>query len=109
MKIEGTPDGIRISGVRDLDEEHAGEIIEGVRSALPPDPRVIEFDLSRVPALDAEGVGVLLEAHDAVTRLGAAPVWRLTHPAPAVRQLLELVRLHRVFEIVPSRGGAVFP
>jgi anti-anti-sigma regulatory factor len=109
MKIEGTPDGIRISGLRALDEEQAGEIIEGVRAALPPDTRVIEFDLSRVPALDAAGVGVLLEAHDAVTRLGAAPVWRLLHPAPAVRQLLELVRLHRVFEIVPPRGGAVFP
>ncbi|HYC69616.1 MAG TPA: STAS domain-containing protein [Opitutaceae bacterium] len=109
MKIEGTPDGIRISGLRELDEHQAGEIIEGVRSALPPEPRVIEFDLSRVATIDAAGVGVLLEAHDAVTSLGAAPTWRLLHPAPPVRQLLELVRLHRVFEIVPPRGGAAFP
>lgn len=105
MKIEETPDGIRITGLRDLDENQAGDLIEGVRAALPAGPRVIEFDLSRLSMLDASGVGVLLEAHEAVTRLGAAPIWRLLNPVPAVRQLLELVRLHRVFEIVPPRSG----
>ena len=105
MNIEETPDGIRITGLRELDEEQAGELIESVRAALPAAPRVIEFDLSRLPALDASGVGVLLEAHEAVTRQGAAPVWRLVNPAPAVRQLLELVRLHHVFEILPPREG----
>ena len=108
MNIEETPEGIRITGLRELDDAQAGALIDGVRAALPAAPRVIEFDLSRLPAIDASGVGVLLEAHEAVTRHGLAPVWRLLNPAPAVRQLLELVRLHHVFEIVPPRGEGVF-
>jgi anti-sigma B factor antagonist len=48
--------------------------------------------------LDSCGLGALISLHKtACTRNGAV---RLLNPTPPVQQILELTRLHRVFEIV---------
>ncbi|HTL66035.1 MAG TPA: STAS domain-containing protein [Lacunisphaera sp.] len=104
MKIEGTADTIRITELRKLDDvERAEEIVSGLRGALRDGIRYIEVDLSRVNAINSLGVAMLLAAREAGPQSGAMPVWRIVNPAPAVRQLLELVRAHRVFEIAPPR------
>jgi len=58
----------------------------------------IEIDLSQTMFLDSCGLGALISLHKtACTRSGAV---RLLNTTPPVQQILELTRLHRVFEIV---------
>jgi anti-sigma B factor antagonist len=58
----------------------------------------IEIDLSQTRFVDSCGLGALIALHKtACDRKG----WmRLVNPTPAVQQILELTRLHRILEIV---------
>lgn len=103
MKIETHADTLRVSGLSELSEDRTGALIAGICAALPPQVRIIEFDLAQVRATDSAGIGVLMAVHAALSRTGAAFAWRVLNPTPSVRQLLELVRFHRLFEIVPPR------
>ena len=104
MKIENESETLRISELRELDENRVLELSRGIRRALSPGVRAIEFDLSQVRSIDSDGADMLVAIHDGVNRLGYVPAWRVLNPAPAVRQFLELVRLHRLFEILPARS-----
>jgi anti-anti-sigma regulatory factor len=102
MKIKLDTDTVRVSDLRELGEDQAGELAADIGAAVSGGARVVEFDLSQFRAIDCGAVDRLLAIHDNVSRVGAL-VWRLVNPPPDVRQLLELVRLHRVFEITPPR------
>jgi anti-anti-sigma factor len=104
MKIQTESDTVRVTDLSEIDEARAGAIHDGICAALPSAVRAIEIDLSKVRALDSSGVGVLVAMYDTVSRRRAPVIWRLLNPAPHVRQLLELMRLHRIFEITPARG-----
>lgn len=103
MKIVTYSDTLRVTDLCELDEDRTDELIHHIATALPPSVRVIEFDFSKLRAIDSAGARVLMAIHTALGRTGAAFAWRVLNPPPAVRQLLELVRLHRLFEIVPPR------
>ncbi|MDB6115730.1 MAG: Anti-sigma factor antagonist [Verrucomicrobia bacterium] len=105
MKIENESDTLRISELRDLDEDRVLELSRGIRRALRPDVRAIELDLSQVRSIDSDGADMLVAIHDGVNRMGFMPAWRVVNPVPGVRQFLELVRLHRLFEILPARNA----
>ncbi len=102
MKIEADSDIVRITELRELNENRAEEIVANIRTVLPPGCRVIEFDLAKFRSIDWSAVDRLLAIHKALHRADAF-IWRLVNPPPDVRQLLELVRLHRLFEITPPR------
>ena len=104
MKIQTDSDTVRVTELNEIDESRAGAIHDGVCAALPSAVRTIEIDLSNVRTMDSSGVGVLVAMYDTVSRRRAPVIWRLLNPAPHVRQLLELMRLHRIFEISPARG-----
>ena len=104
MKIQNDADTLRISELRDLDENRVLELSRALRRALRPDVQAIEFDLSQVRSIDSNGADMLVAIHDGVDRMGYQPAWRVLNPVPAVRQFLELVRLHRLFEILPARS-----
>jgi anti-anti-sigma regulatory factor len=102
MKIKVDTDTVRISDLRELNDDQAGELAADIGAAVSEGAHVVEFDLSQLRAIDCSAVDRLMAIHDNVSRVGAL-VWRLINPPPDVRQLLELVRLHRVFEITPPR------
>jgi len=69
-----------------------------VRGSLADRLKNIDIDLSQTMFLDSCGLGALISLHKtACTRSGAV---RLLNPTPPVQQILELTRLHRIFEIV---------
>ncbi len=105
MKTETYADTLRISDLHDLDEDRAADLVHAIRLALPAGIRAIEFDLSQVRSIDSDSVGMLAAVHDEVSRPGSVFTWRVLNPAPTVRQFLELVRLHRLFEITPPRSA----
>jgi anti-sigma B factor antagonist len=99
MKITHTPPNtLNVSNFTEITAANATQIRDSIRAALQPAHRVLDLDLSSVTFLDSSGLGVLVALHKTLrARDGQV---RLLKPAPNVLQVLELTRLHRIFEIV---------
>lgn len=92
-------DVLRFSGIADLDAQSARWMRDEAQTHLL-DLKAIEVDLSETEMLDSSGLGGLVSLHKmAATHNGGVPV-RVINPTPSIQQLLELTRLHRLFEIV---------
>ena len=77
---------------------NAAQVRDEIRAALPATAVRLDLDLSALTFLDSSGLGALVALHKTLrSRNGTV---RLLRPAANVRQVLELTRLHRVFEIV---------
>jgi anti-sigma B factor antagonist len=98
MNVEG--DTVRISGVKELGAANSNQVRDQVKAAMRDSQKNIEFDLSETTFLDSCGLGALISMHKtACSRNGTL---RLLHPLPSVQQILELTRMHRIFEIVKT-------
>jgi anti-anti-sigma factor len=81
----------------------AGRIVLGVESEIlrcVADTRneaCLILDLSKVEAIDAAGLGLLVELHCQARR--CARTLRIAKPSPCVRRIIELVNLQSVLEI----------
>jgi len=92
------PKKTEVSGLSELIAANAAQVRDDIRAALPESATTLDLDLSSVTFLDSSGLGSLISLHKTMrSRNGTV---RLINPAPNVRQILELTRLHRVFEIV---------
>ena len=92
------PQTVVVTGLLELAATNASQTRDAIRAALSPACRQLDFDLAGVTFLDSSGLGALLALHKTLT-LQQGRV-RLLNPSPTVQQILELTRLHRVFEIV---------
>ncbi len=98
IKVEVQGDTISIGGLRELSAANASSFRDQIRSAMSGSLRNIEIDLSEASFLDSCGLGALISLHKtACSRQGSV---RLVNPASPVQQILELTRMHRIFEIV---------
>ena len=97
MKIESSGDVLKVSLVNELAAANASEFRDRLRAELEEVHRIIEIDLSQAQYLDSSGLGALLSLHKTMRdREGSV---RLVYPTPNIRKILELTRLHRLFEI----------
>ena len=98
MKVQTRGETLAITGLKELAAANSQSFRDQVRSALTEEQKNIEIDLSETMFVDSCGLGALISLHKAVcARQGLV---RLLHPTPPVRQILELTRMHRIFEIV---------
>ena len=98
IKVQIQGDTLNVGGVKELSAANANAFRDQVRGSLADRLKNIDIDLSQTMFLDSCGLGALISLHKtACTRSGAV---RLLNPTPPVQQILELTRLHRVFEIV---------
>lgn len=86
-----------------LDAHSVREFKASVEAAWSPVVRSVEIDLSAVEFLDSSGVGALLSVYK---RLPAAGSVRLENVRPAVQTVIELLRLHRIFDLSCKEGAA---
>ena len=87
-----------ITGLQELAAGNATSVRDEIRAALPAATLNLDLDRSGLTFLDSSGLGTLISLHKTMrSRNGTV---RLLKPAPNVMQILELTRLHRVFEIV---------
>ena len=93
---------LRIRGIRALSGGHAHSIRDTICAALTPDIETIEMDLSETSQVDGCGLGALVALYKA-SNYGRLTL-RLLHPQPAVQQVIELTRLHHLFEVVPRES-----
>jgi len=73
---------------------------ERITKDLTEQPQEVSIDLSKTRFIDSSGLGVLLSLNKTLRAQGG--VLKLLNPSSAVTQLIELTRLHRVFEIVQA-------
>jgi len=77
---------------------HPSPFRDQVRGALGELQKNIEIDLSETSFVDSCGLGALISLHK--TTCNRNGTVRLLNPTPPVQQILELTRMHRIFEIV---------
>ena len=101
MQIEG--ETLRIYGVQELGAAHANEFRDEARRALNNGLKNVEVDLSETTFLDSSGLGALIALHKTACSRGGG--LRLLNPLPSVLQILELTRMHRIFDIVKTKNN----
>jgi anti-sigma B factor antagonist len=100
MKILQQDGILNATNIEQLGAINAELFREEMQAAMSPDLKAIEVDFSDTSFVDSHGLGALLSVHKtACHRHGDVPL-RLLNPQPSVRQILELTRMHRIFEIV---------
>jgi anti-sigma B factor antagonist len=106
MKVQRQNGTLSISGLRELSAASARLFHNEINAAILPGLENIEIDLSEVGFVDGVGLGALVSLYKTASDRGKteAITVRLLHPQPPVQQLLELTRMHRLFEIVPQNG-----
>jgi anti-sigma B factor antagonist len=98
MRINSTDFILIVSGLNELVANNAEQVRDDVRSALKNEHTTIEIDLSETGFMDSSGLGILISLHKTMcARNGQI---KLVNPSPSTQQILELTRLHRLFEIV---------
>lgn len=101
MRLKKTAHALHISDLPALNARTAAALVAQTRAALHPQLTAIDVDLSQTDSVDSQGLGALVALYRFVQRrCGARVAFRLVNPAPPARQLLELTRLHRLFEVV---------
>lgn len=98
MKLQNDGDILRISAIRELSAANSNAFRDEARRAFGNGQTNIEIDLSQTTVVDSCGLGALVALHKTVTTRGG--VLRLLNPNPAIQQILELTRMHRIFEVV---------
>jgi anti-sigma B factor antagonist len=100
MKIEKQGEVLRISELMELGAANANAFRDEARAALGEEQQFIEIDLSNTDFIDSCGLGALIALHKtACARKGAV---RLINPRPPVQQILELTRMHQLFQITKT-------
>lgn len=111
MEIQRQNGTLSIRGLQDLNAANARDFRNEAGAAIAPDLERIDIDLSDVRSVDCRGVGALVSLYqnaNKVNRNGGVAL-RLLNPPPPVRQMFELTRTHRLFEIISSSSPSSAP
>lgn len=99
METQRKNGALRLSGIRELSAANARSFRLSVGAMLLPGLETIEIDLSQTRSVDACGLGALVSLYKTAVENRDGVIIRLVDPAPAVRQMIELTRMHHLFEI----------
>jgi anti-sigma B factor antagonist len=90
--------------VEELDAGNAGEFKRDIAPLLDANARLV-LDLSRLRFVDSSGLGAFISCLRKLNARGGD--LKLCGMSKPVRAVFELVRMHRVFDIVATREEAV--
>jgi anti-anti-sigma factor len=95
---------LSVTGLRELNAENAHSFQAALAPALTADLRTIEIDLAATQTVDGAGLGALVSLYEAAKKQSNLDTFtfRLQNPSPTVQQMIELARLHHLFEVLPS-------
>jgi len=84
-------------GVNRLDAAASREFRQDFDTLWSDQVRSVELDFEQVDFIDSSGVGALLGVYKRLPEQGGSV--RLRRVKPPVQSVIELLRLHRIFEI----------
>lgn len=98
--MKSPENALNLSAPPELTANDAAALRDKARQRFTDNFTDINLDCSSLGFIDSSGLGALISLQKlAAQRSGSL---RLIRPQPAVIQILELTRLHRIFEIVPG-------
>ena len=108
MNIEQRDNTLSIGGLRELTAANAETVRVMACAAVTPDLETIVLDLSETTMMDSFGLGVITTIYKTASDCSrnGSPSVRLLNPQPPVQQVLELTRLHHLFESVLQTSHA---
>jgi anti-sigma B factor antagonist len=98
MKMEANGETLKVSGIKELGAANSQNFRDTVKGAMHEVHKNIQIDLSETTFVDSCGLGALISLHK--TTCNRNGTVRLMNPTPPVQQILELTRMHRIFEII---------
>jgi anti-sigma B factor antagonist len=100
MNLHSEGNTLVVRGLTELNAINAAAFRDETRAALHAQTTTLDVDLSQTRFVDSSGLGALIALQKTMTARGGAV--RILNPTPGAQQILELTRLHRVFEIVKT-------
>lgn len=101
-EIQQTRDGVRLSGF--VDARSVSDVRAAISRAIDSLDGDLRIDLSRVVAVDAVGLALIVATHRRVAAAGGRLV--LDGVGPSVARLLAVTRLNRVLDVRRSETTA---
>lgn len=102
MKIKIEKNCLQLRDIEEVCAANAGVLKSAIDESLDDSTTQLVFQLDKVKFIDSGGLGLLISFHKLMTaRKGKCFI---VHPSPIVSQVIELTRLHKVFNIVESAG-----
>lgn len=98
MNIETHNNTLVISALTELTALSASELKAAARLRFTAGLQDIDFNCAGLGFIDSSGLGALISLQKLTAERGGK--FRLLAPGPQVLQVLELTRMHRVFDIV---------
>src|SRR5689334_13669766 len=98
MKVQTNGETLSVSGIKELGAANSNTFRDQVKAEFREPQKNIEIDLSQTNFVDSCGLGALISLHKATCNRNGTV--RLVNPTAPVQQILELTRMHRIFEIV---------
>ena len=96
--------GVATVPVEDLDASNAGEFKRDMAPVIDANTKLV-LDLSRLRFMDSSGLGAFISCLRKLNAKGGD--LKLCCMSKPVRAVFELVRMHRVFDILGTRDDAV--
>lgn len=100
MNIVSKQKTLEVVGLSELNAENASQVRDDIRAKIKPEHELLRLDLSRVKFIDSSGLGVLIALQKTI--FSQEGRLQLIDPTPTALQILELTRLHRIFEIITT-------
>jgi len=100
MNITSEGNTLQVAGLAELNAANAGAFRDQVRAAIQPQHSFVVLDFSQTRFVDSSGLGALISIHKSIC--GRGGMVRILNPIPSVQQILELTRMHRIFEVTRS-------
>ncbi|HLH00931.1 MAG TPA: STAS domain-containing protein [Bryobacteraceae bacterium] len=85
--------------------EGTNHLRELIHDVLAAGKRKIVLNMAEVHYMDSSGLGELIAAHQTVQRQGGH--LKLLKLTPRVKDLVQLTKVHRIFEVFPDEASAV--
>ncbi len=98
MKDQAQGETLNVSGIKELGAANSQVFRDEVKGAMNEVHKNIEIDLSETMFVDSCGLGALISLHK--TTCNRNGTVRPLNPPRPVQQILELTRMHRIFEII---------
>lgn len=98
MKVQSNGETLNVSGIKELGAANSNLFRDQVKSEFKDSHKNIEIDLSQTMFVDSCGLGALISLHKATCNRNGTV--KLVNPTAPVQQILELTRMHRIFDIV---------
>jgi anti-sigma B factor antagonist len=100
MNITSEGSTLQVTGLAELNAANSSAFRDQVRAAIQPQHANVLLDFSQTRFVDSSGLGALISIHKSLC--GRGGVVRIHNPTPPVQQILELTRMHRIFEVTRS-------